>query len=179
MGDFEKSIREDENYQTRIKMGLYDLELHKKVRGTFRWERVTLPDNLPPVDLNRRPSVSHSSSPPPGRPGHDYSRDSKRGRESTGSDSGHHSSKVSKQSSETNDAIAAKEGGNENIEQLVEKTASVSEGARSSVDPKSKVTIDPGMVTSVQGTPSKMYPSLVSLESHPQSPIISRLGKKN
>ena len=169
---FDYSLREDKRYQTRIKMGLDDLELHKKLRGTTKWERVPLPSNLPPVDLSSRPAAQLSNSPPPGRPGHDYSN--KRGRGSTGSDTGENSSKIAKQNSEgdVNDPAESEES----FEQLVEKADLVSEVPSSPSDPKSKKITDPGIITSVQGTPSQMYPSL---ENYQQSPIISRSGRKN
>ena len=81
---FDYNLRQDKRYQTRIKMGLKGLELHKKLRGSKnRWERVSLPDDLPPVDIgDRRPTLA-SNSPPPGRP----RLSSKRGWVSSGSDS--------------------------------------------------------------------------------------------
>ena len=90
-------IRADKMYQTRIKMGLVDLELHNKLRGMSKWEKVTLPSSLPPVDLSSRSAATTSSSPPSGRPGHDYSRDNKMGRGSKGSDSGQNRSKIARQ----------------------------------------------------------------------------------
>ena len=56
------NIRQDRQYQTRIKMGLSGLELHKKLRGSRKWEKVALPTNLPPVNLSSR-SISESASP--------------------------------------------------------------------------------------------------------------------
>ena len=67
--EFDYNLRQDKRLQTRIKMGVMDLELHRKLRGTSRWERVNLPDNLPPVDLSSRPATQTPTSPPPGRPG--------------------------------------------------------------------------------------------------------------
>ena len=69
VSEFDYNIRLDKKYQTRIKMGVQDLELHRKLRGTKKWERVTLPRNLPPVDLSSRSTTPVSHSPPPGRPG--------------------------------------------------------------------------------------------------------------
>ena len=90
IGDIEYELRHRENFQTRIKMGLKDLELWKKVRGmNQRWERVDLPSNLPPVDMNvtaDRPDLE-SLSPPPGRPGQSRKAE-KRGRGSSGSEAG-------------------------------------------------------------------------------------------
>jgi hypothetical protein len=167
------SLRADKRHQTRIKMGPLDLELHKKLRGTTKWVRVDLPRSLPPVDLSSRQSAPLSHSPPPGRPGHEDSRDKKRGRVSTGSDSGQNSSKISKQNE------ASKEDGTAEVEQswekAVEKAVLVSEGVTSPNHNKSEKLIDPGMITSIEGTPSKIYPSLGEL----QSPILSRFGRQN
>ena len=114
IGEFDYSLRLDRKYQTRIKMGLLGLELHKKLRGSSKWEKVTLPKNLPPVDLSGRPvtPATVSQSPPPGRPGHESTlgRD-KRGRGSSGSETEQTSSKIAKQSgnnSEANKLQAAK-----------------------------------------------------------------------
>ena len=53
-------------------MGLRDLELHKKVRGTRKWEQVELPGGLAPVELDSIPAHTVGpASPPPGRPGHE------------------------------------------------------------------------------------------------------------
>ena len=167
---FDYSIRADKKYQTRIKMGFVDLELHKKLRGTNKWEKVTLPSSLPPVDFSSRPAATTSScSPPPGRPGHDYIRDNKRGRGSTGSDSGQNSSKIARQNDDNIDDKTAAEK-EESWEKLVEEAVLVSDALNCPSDPKSKNIIDPGMITSVQGTPSKLYPSLDAV----QSPILSR-----
>ena len=87
--------REGGKYQTRVKMGLSDLELSRKLKGTKKWERVKLPDNLPEVELDRSPSKVVSMSPPPGRPGH-TSRPEKRGRVSTGSQSDVNNPKMSR-----------------------------------------------------------------------------------
>ena len=81
-------------------MGWTDLELHKKLRGTKKWEKVPLPANLPPVNLKASPPPSAaltSQSPPPGRPRLQSIRE-KRGRESSGSETEQSSSKVAKQS---------------------------------------------------------------------------------
>ena len=75
ISDFDYNLRSDKKYQTRIKIGLMGLELHKKLRGSSKWERVSLPMNLPPVDLNIRPVIAASTSPPPGRPGHETTKD--------------------------------------------------------------------------------------------------------
>ena len=92
---FEYQLRPE--YQTRVKMGLRDLELHKKVRGSKKWERVTLPAYLDPLELDWSPPQPISTSPPPGRPGH-----GQRERESTGSQAGTSSPILSKSSMKTN-----------------------------------------------------------------------------
>ena len=57
----------------------------------------------------------------------------------------------------------------------VEKAVLVSEGVTSPNHNKSEKLIDPGMITSIEGTPSKIYPSLGEM----QSPILSRFGRQN
>ena len=169
------NIRADKTYQTRIKMGLFDLELHKKLRGSRKWERVPLPSNLPPVDLSSRPAPALSGSPPPGRPGHQYSRDNtntKRGRDSTGSNVDQNSPKVVKLASEVDKNNTEEE--DESFIQKVEKADLVSEG-KNSPDPREDR--DPGMVTSVQGTPAKLQ--IQGKFQQQQSPIITRSTKKN
>ena len=96
--EVEKNLREeDRSYQTRIKMGLNDLEFSKKIRGSGRWERVPLPQGLAKIDLSRSGAEADqryppedraggSVSPAPGRPGQD--RGEKRGRESGSSPAG-------------------------------------------------------------------------------------------
>ena len=64
----EYKLRKFENFQTRIKWGWRDLELHKKIRGAEKWQKVELPEDLRQVDMNPQRS-SLSLSPPPGRPG--------------------------------------------------------------------------------------------------------------
>ena len=69
IGEIEYRLRKEQNFQTRIKMGLNDLELWKKIRGmNGRWERVSLPPNLPSIDMNSPVGgLVSSTSPPPGR----------------------------------------------------------------------------------------------------------------
>ena len=157
-------------------MGLYDLELHRKLRGSSKWERVALPNDLPPVNLHSRPAQHLSNSPPPGRPGHDYdySRDSnKRGRESTGSNSDQNVTKVAKKSTDTAQVENDVTDSEDSFLKKVEKANLVSEGNTS---PGYTVEVtDPGTVTSVQGTPAKLYPGLCSFQ---QSPIIAKSGRK-
>ena len=91
IGEIEYRLRKEQNFQTRIKMGLNDLELWKKMRGmNSRWEKVSLPRNLPRIDMSSPVRGSVSTSPPPGRPD---GQGVKRDRESTGSESGKKNSK--------------------------------------------------------------------------------------
>ena len=101
VSEFEYNLREQEKcqttnttkIQTRVKMGFNDLELYKRERGEVRWQKVKLPDNLSKIDMST-PSASASLSPAPGRPGQD--RGEKRGRVSTGSQSGVNTPKASR-----------------------------------------------------------------------------------
>ena len=188
ISEFDYNIRLDRKYQTRVKMGWTGLELHKKLRGTGKWERVNLPNNLPPVNLNaslpsparatptsqspppgrpRHPPTPPSQSPSPGRLRHQSSRD-KRERESSGSDSEQINPKVAKQSGEVTD------GESEWVES-VNNANLVTEGTGSPGDRNdSRLVLDPGQITSIQGTPAKAVPTY----SHVASPILSsRSGK--
>ena len=91
--DLSYTIRHEEDCKTRIKMGFNDLHLDKKDKNTGRWIRVKVDFELPAIDLSRSPLKEPSNSPAPGRP--EQNRQSKRGRESTGSDS-NNTPKVSK-----------------------------------------------------------------------------------
>ena len=164
--EIEYQLRHDKKYQTRIKMGLYDLELWKRVRGArTNWEKVILPTNLPPVDFTMTTDSlingTESQSPPPGRPGQ---RSEKRDRESSGSENGiEDRSKVSRKE---NTFIEALEKANLVGEATISPTKD-GEGLEKNVDC--------GKVLSVSGTPAKL-----SLSSDcPNSPIIfSKISKK-
>ena len=98
--EIEFRLRQEENCQTRIKMGFHDLELSKTVRGSGRWQRVTLPPGLAAVDLNQTGGGSRTSvatnlteSPAPGRPG----QDRKRGRDSPGNQAGQSDPKAARE----------------------------------------------------------------------------------
>ena len=90
----EYTLRNEEKCQTRVKMGVLDLELSKKIKGTGKWERVPLPRGLPEVNLRNSPAKggislqSGSISPAPGRPGQGDGREEKRKRVSSGSPTG-------------------------------------------------------------------------------------------
>lgn len=92
--DLDKKLRQEEKCQTRIKMGLRDLQLLKKDRAIGKWEHVPIPANFPPVELGSSTSRTVSGSPAPGRPG--QGRGDKRGRESTGSSNGDNTPKARK-----------------------------------------------------------------------------------
>ena len=156
--EIEYQLRHAEKFQTRIKMGLTDLELWKKVRGiNNKWEKVSLPKTLPPVDLNiSAENVEYSFSPPPGRPGQ-INRAEKRDRDSTGSNSELNNRKLSR-----NDEFhIALEKAN-----LVSASAAISpvkDGQGLQKKP------DNGMVLSVSGTPLKQHNN----QDLSSSPIIS------
>ena len=170
ISNLDYNIRSDKTYQTRIKMGIQDLELHKKLRGSKKWERVPLPSNLPPVDLSDRPAPVLSDSPPPGRPGHQYSRGSnKRDRDSTGSNTDQICSKVVKLVTDGERDITGDDDAS--FDQLIEKADLVTEGSSS---PSLRDIRDPGSIISIQGTPAKLT-SQANLQQ--QSPIISRSTK--
>ena len=165
---FDFELRQDKKFQTRIKMGLNGLELHKKLRGTnSRWERVNLPEDLPPVDMSERPPVCVSISPPPGRP----RLSSKRGRGSSGSDNEQSQPKVAKQNEVCNKEKDHSQlmGKKMSFTERVKQANLVSEGPTSPVKEPRK---DQGSFISIQtaGTPNKILDN----ESSVQSPILSK-----
>ena len=134
---------------------------------------MTLPSNLPTLDLSSRPTTSVSHSPPPGRPGNANNRD-KRGRESSGSESGMTDSKVARQSECRNGGTEVRTA--DQKKKSVGKADLVSEEAISPSGEKDlRIIPDLGKFTSVEGTTSKMYPSLDFV----QSPIISKSGRRH
>ena len=165
--EIEFQLRQSKNYQTRIKMGLTDLELWKKVRGSrCRWERVELPSNLPPVDFSidsdSVTDIQDTLSPPPGRPGQ---RTEKRDRESTGSEnSSCIKSKVSRKNENDTFADALKKA--DLVGEATISPAKEGEGL--------KRRLDTGIVLSISGTPSKQS----FIQSYPDSPIISNKSSK-
>ena len=68
--NIEKTLREEGRYQTRVKMGVLDLELSKKDRGgSGKWERVPLPKGMAEPNISEsRGAGGMSTSPAPGRP---------------------------------------------------------------------------------------------------------------
>ena len=102
VSDIGRHIREEEKCQTRIKMGLTDIQLFKKDRGVGKWELVPLDyENLPAVDLRSVSSRAESGSPAPGRPS--QGRGDKRGRQSSGSSSDQNTPKVAKPGTDSSD----------------------------------------------------------------------------
>ena len=173
--EIEYSLRQEQNCHTRIKMGLNDLELSKKMRGSRRWERVTLPSGLAAVDLSKagwtRNSVAASmpESPAPGRPGQDRDRPNKRGRESPGTPPGQSDLKAAReelQAFEENCAKDREEAWKQTIEQadLVGDSritpTKENEGLRRRPDT--------GIVTSISGTPPQF---------HHKSPILHKTSR--
>ena len=175
VSEIDYNIRQSKKYQTRIRMGLQDIELLQKLRGTTKWEIVPLPSNLPPVNLNSQPPPSCSDSPPVGRPGHDYTNtnDNKRERESSGSDTDQNNSKVAKQNDipkEVDNCSKEKQG--KTWAEIVEKADLVREATKNSSEKIEKFQ-DPGKITSIQGTPVKLNPTL----DYVKSPILTKSDK--
>ena len=146
-------------------MGFHGLELHKKRRGTSsRWEKVTLPDNLPAVNLSDRPPLPMSASPPPGRPRFN----SKRGRQTdSDSDTEQTQSKVAKQSAVSNLTSDKVKPSAKTFSELVEEANLVSDGPVSPVDSSRKID-DTGNLTSIEGsigTPYKILAANVTVHS--------------
>ena len=92
--DIENSIRLEEKCKTRVKMGFMDLQLHKKDRLIGKWQLVSLPAGLPPVELGISPKKADSGSPAPGRPGQVGC--DKRSRESSDSSTGENTPKAAR-----------------------------------------------------------------------------------
>ena len=184
----EYTLRNEEQCQTRVKMGVLDLELSKKIKGTRRWERVTLPRGLQEVNLRKSPdkrgfTVQPSSiSPAPGRPGQSDGRREKRGRVSTGSptapskaaktDIDDKEDEASEKPVEAEQVATDGREWNEKIEaaQLVgDATISPSKAGEGLVKKP-----DLGLFVSVVGTPVKQN----QVQDLPTSPILSRSVKK-
>ena len=167
--DIEYSIRQEENCQTRIKMGIMDLELSKKIRGSGRWQRVTLPPGLAKVDLSRTGvqelTQGHTwgtLSPAPGRPGQE--RSNKRERASTASPEGQSNPKSAREDTNEKEESVREDSREKSWQETIEEANLVTE---SQITPtKDNVGLvkkaDAGVITSITGTPSQ------------QSPIISK-----
>ena len=149
-------------------MGLDDLELWKKFRGVGpRWERVTLPNNLPAVDFSIPATNFESLSPPPGRPG-----SLKRGRESTGSESSQIKPKISRQENTEDDDEKCEDGDKiKNIESAILVGEATITPTKDGEGLHKK--LDHGFVHSVIGTPSSS-----SYQDSPSSPILHRSARK-
>ena len=177
ISEIEYEMREVEKCKTKIKMGLKDLQLYKKVGRGARWELVELPEaELPPVDLGSgSPSRQVTTSPAPGRP--QQSRPDKRGRDSMGSPAGTDAKSARKETESEDDDIGK-----------TNSDWSKALKAANLVSDKSVVVspvhgggglvrqLDHGAVMSVSGTPSK---TVKSIDSVMNSPIFSRQGIKN
>ena len=75
-------------------MGFMDLQIHKKDKLIGKWELVSLPAGLPPVELGISPKKADSGSPAPGRPGQVGC--DKRSRESSDSSNGENTPKAAR-----------------------------------------------------------------------------------
>ena len=163
--DIEYSIRQEENCQTRIKMGIMDLELSKKTRGSGRWQRVSLPPGLAKVDLSRtgvregpQEDVSWTLSPAPGRPWQE--RSSKRGRASASSPEGQSNSKFAREDTiDSEESVRSAESDNrrKSWQESIEEANLVTESQITPTkDSEGLVrSADTGIITSITGTPSQ------------------------
>ena len=120
VSDIGKVLREEESCQTRIKMGLRDIQLFKRDKAGGKWVLVPLKyEELPPVDLTSSPRRTDSGSPAPGRPC--QGRGDKRGRESTGSSTDQLTPKIARKEAEPDRETVdshVEVGGNNNDEEL-------------------------------------------------------------
>ena len=170
IGEIEYRLRKEQNFQTRIKMGLNDLELWKKIRGmNGRWEKVSLPRNLPRIDMSSPVRGPISTSPPPGRPD---SQGAKRGRESTGSESGKKNSKNAR-----NDLNDTSDNSFDNFSEKVKKANLVGEATISPTKHGEGLYKKPdhGAVFSVTGMSAK---HTIVEEDFPGSPILSKSTRR-
>ena len=170
--EIEFNIRQEEDCQTRIKMGIYDLELSKKIRGSGRWQRVPLPSGLARVNMNKEVLAgSHEQeegtlSPAPGRPRQD--RPGKRGRESPGSPVGQSNAKLARDNiSEAEDNRKKKE---KTWEETIREANLVSESEITPIKENEGLVkvADKGIITSISGTPTQLSLS---------SPIITKQSR--
>ena len=170
--EIEFNLRQEEDCQTRVKMGINDLELSKKIRGSGnRWQRVPLPQGLARVDLTKVQAVAQEHeevtlSPAPGRPCQD--RPGKRGRESPGSPAGRSNAKVARDIMSVADDSEKVEV--KTWEETIKGANLVTE---SQITPTKEgeglaKVADKGVITSISGTPTQ--------QSLP-SPIISKYSK--
>ena len=173
--EVEYNLRQEEDCQTRVKMGFHDLELSKKVRGSGKWQRVPLPPGIARVDLTRTelraedqvygrgrdytPLDLGSISPAPGRPGQD--RSGKRGRNSTGSPTGQMQKKVARDKiceRDVSDGKVSDKVGENAWKKAVEEANLVTDSQITPTkDNEGLVKVaDTGVITSISGTPSQM-----------------------
>jgi hypothetical protein len=151
-------------------MGLKDLELSKKIRGTGKWERVQIPEGLSEVDFRSSPeqagtppppgSTSGSLSPAPGRPGQD--RGGKRGRDSTGSQSAENIPKAARQEDDGKEDLNQENMRKERQEAWKARIEGADLVGEATISPTKddkglSKKPDQGFVTSVTGTPLKAF----------------------
>ena len=185
--DIEYNLRQEEDCQTRIKMGFNDLELSKKIRGSGKWQRVPLPQGIARVNLTRTdlqagneghgmgmvytPLDLGSLSPAPGRPSQD--RAGKRGRDSTGSPVGQTQKKAAREDISGQKVVddEVSEKGGENVwKKAIEEANLVTESQITPTkDDEGLIKVaDTGIITSISGTPSQQTI---------KSPIITKNSK--
>ena len=177
LAGFEYKLRKLENFQTRIKWGFEDLELHKKVRGSERWEKVALPKELPKVNMNPRRSLS--LSPAPGRPHQsqtqNLARGEKRDRGSPGLTPDQAKQKSLRQDGEVDKTENIRSKRSDIWKEIIEKADLVGEATISPTKENQglKSQLDTGLITSITGTPAKA----ASSELQVFSPIFSKTSK--
>ena len=162
-----------------------DLELSKKIRGTVKWQRVPLPQGQAAVNLNSSKSKAGASSytpeksddwslsPAPGRP--DQDRAGKRGRDSTGSQSGQSNPKSARPGSGEDDEVTEEDKIKEREEAWKESIEGADLVGESTISPTKDDTglskkPDQGFGTSITGTPAKV-------DDLRKSPILSKTNR--
>ena len=177
ISEFEYNLREEEKCRTRIKMGLRDLQLFRKDGPGGKWELVSLPTGLPPVELNSSSSLAESGSPAPGRPGQSVAE--KRNRDSTGSSTEDNTPKVARKESEVNDSeiVKGKEGDRLDREAWRESLEAANLVGEATISPGKEGglqrRLDLGAVMSITGTPIKP-----NSQDQIGSPIFSNPARK-
>ena len=155
-------------------MGIMDLELSKKTRGSGKWQRVPLPPGLAKVDLNRsggqeghQEHTWETLSPAPGRPG--QQRSSKRGRGSAGSPEGQSNPKAVREDTTDSGESVRSNSREKAWQEAIEEANLVTESQITPTKDNEGLlkSADTGIITSITGTPSQQ-----ALHSH--SPIISK-----
>ena len=161
-------------------MGYKDLELSIKDLNSGRWSRVPTPEDYPQVELKSAGFKSNSTSPAPGRPGHE-DRGDKRSRESTDNSPVQTAAKIARQGSSDKDAVnvSVSKSIPSNREQAWREALENAElvTTESAVSPgKVDRPTDRGRVTQVSGTPLKC---IVQVQDKSlQSPVFSKSARK-